>query len=144
MQYINFIRDISEDIKLGRNYFPKEDLIEYELPSLYYDYTKNHAENFTNFIQKQLDRYINWQGVAEQGYNFIPKRYLIPVKTASEMYNWTAGQIYKNPFVVYNKKVKPMVKQIFTTILLNVIDPKKPNYRLKPCILPKPIPQIHY
>ena len=60
------------------------------------------------------------------------------------MYNWTAYQIYRNPYVVYAKKVKPMIKQIITTILLNVIDPKKPNYRLNVCTLPKPTPQMHY
>jgi phytoene synthase len=144
MQYINFIRDIAEDIKLDRNYFPKEDLIRYELPSLNYDFTKKNSENFTYFIQQQLDRYCKWQYIAEEGYKYIPKRYLIPVKTASEMYNWTASQIYKNPFVVYNQKVKPMVKQIITTTLLNVIDPKKPNYRLNKCTLPQPTPQIQY
>mgnify|MGYP006288204767 CR=1 FL=1 len=143
MQYINFIRDISEDAKLGRKYFPKDELMKYKLSSLDYEYTKEHSENFKNFIHHQLSRYCLWQDIAEEGYKFIPKRYLIPVKTASEMYNWTATQIYKNPFVVYNKKVKPMIKQIFTTIFLNVIDPEKPNYRLNIRPLPEPTPKIN-
>ena len=31
----------------------------------------------------------------------------IPLETAVEMYDWTAGQIAKNPLVVYERKVRP-------------------------------------
>jgi phytoene synthase len=71
-----------------------------------------------------LDYYCKWQYIAESGYDFIPKRYLIPVKTASEMYNWTADQINKNPFLIYKKKVKPQISQILQTTVMNIIDPK--------------------
>ena len=144
MQYINFIRDIAEDIKLGRNYFPQDELNIYGIKNLEYDHIKDKPDNFKNFIHHQLTRYCYWQEIAEQGYKYIPRRYLIPVKTASEMYNWTANQIFKNPYVVYSQKVKPMIKQIFTTTMLNIIDPKKPNYRLDKCKISKPIPQVNY
>jgi len=144
MQYINFIRDIAEDNIIGRNYFPKNELKKHKINSLNLEYTKKHPENFKNFIYEQLNKYCKWQTIAEQGYKYIPKRYLIPVKTASEMYNWTANQIHKNPFIVYSKKVKPMIKQIITTTLLNIIDPKKPNNRLNICTIKKHIPQISY
>jgi len=141
MQYINFIRDIAEDIELGRTYFPKEDLEKYGLKNLNKIETEQKPEEFIGFIKEQLQRYLLWQNKAEKGYNYIPKRYLIPVKTASEMYNWTAEQILKDPFIVYNKKIKPMVKQIITTTFLNVIDPKKPNYKIRPIDIIHPIPQ---
>jgi phytoene synthase len=128
MQYINFIRDIDEDNKLGRIYFPNKELEEYGLKSLNYEDTSKHKEEFIDFIHKQIDRYCKWQHYAEKGYKYIPKRYLIPVKTASEMYKWTAEQIYRNPFIVYKMKIKPMVKQIFTKTILNIIDPDK-NYQ---------------
>lgn len=131
MQYINFIRDISEDIYLGRMYFPEEDLEKYGLKTLKQEETEKNPTNFRNFINEQLQRYLLWQNIAEQGYRYIPKRYLIPVKTASEMYNWTAGQILKNPFMVYSNKIKPMLKQIIKTTLLNIIDPKKSNHKIK-------------
>jgi phytoene synthase len=142
MQYINFIRDIDEDNKLGRIYFPNKDLEEYGLKSLNYEETSKHKEEFTLFIHKQIDRYCKWQHYAEEGYKYIPKRYLIPVKTASEMYKWTAEQIYKNPFVVYNMKIKPMVKQIFTKTMLNMIDPSKPYHNMCFCKDKQVIPQI--
>jgi len=124
MQYINFIRDIAEDIKLGRVYLPTNDMKQFGIKSLNYDYVKNIPEKFTSFIRLQLSYYSKWQQKSEKGYKYIPKRYLIPVKTASEMYNWTAEQIYNNPFVIYQKKVKPQISQIISTTIMNVIDPR--------------------
>ena len=144
MQYINFIRDIADDIKLGRVYLPADDMVKNGIRSLDYNYVKKIPEKFTNFIHKQLAYYCKWQKIAEEGYKYIPKRYLIPVKTASEMYNWTAEQIYKDPLVVYSKKVKPMVNQIISTTVLNVIDPKKSIYGLDICTLQKHIAQMQY
>ena len=126
MQYINFIRDIAEDITLNRNYFPQDEMRKHGLESLDYEYTINKKEEFMGFIQGQLQKYCDWQCIAEEGFNYIPNRFLIPVKTATEMYYWTAEQIYKNPFIVYHLKVKPMIKKIFTTTLLNIVDPRKP------------------
>ncbi len=122
MQYINFIRDIAEDLELGRIYFPQTDLQQHGLENLTLDYVKNHTEQFTRFIQTQFDRYCRWQEKAEEGYHFIPKRYLISIKTASEMYHWTAEQISHNPFIIYVYKVKPMISTILLTVLSNLIN----------------------
>ncbi len=97
MQYINFIRDIAEHVK-------------------------QHPEQFKQFLQTQLDRYCHWQEQAEEGFRFIPKRFLISIKTASEMYHWTAEQIAHHPFVVYEVKVKPMISKILLTVFSNLID----------------------
>lgn len=131
MQYINFIRDIAEDLKLGRIYMPGFEMRKNGLIKLDYDYVKTIPARFTEFINNQLKYYCKWQQIAEEGYRYIPKRYLIPVKTASEMYNWTAEQIYKNPFVIYQKKIKPQVSKIISTTLFNVIDPVSKKRRGK-------------
>ena len=47
------------------------------------------------------------------------------------MYNWTAEQIYKNPFVVYHKKIKPQISQIISTTLINIIDPRSKKRKRK-------------
>jgi phytoene synthase len=138
MQYINFIRDIAEDIKLGRIYFPYSDFNKHGLKNLDFDYIQNHNNEFSNFINEQLDRYCKWQNIAEIGYKYIPKRYLISVKTASEMYNWTAQQIHNDPMIIYTKKVKPMIMKIISTTFLNLIDINKHNYSLKPCMIIRP------
>lgn len=112
MQYINFIRDIEEDWNMGRTYFPQKDFKKYGIGELDFDAVKNSEDRFGKFVKFELNRYRHWQGVAEKGFKYIPKRLLIPIATASEMYKWTANQIEKEPLVVYRKKIKPSVPRI--------------------------------
>jgi phytoene synthase len=120
MQMINFIRDIAEDNELGRIYLP---IGESTLPDLREETVRAHPEEFTRFLTAQLDRYRGWQSEAEDGYRYIPGRYLVPIKTASDMYNWTAAQIEQDPFVVYSKKVKPARTRIMAKVLQNFVAP---------------------
>ena len=142
MQCINAIRDIAEDINLGRSYIPIEDLKEYGLENLEYQYVKQHPENYSNLINTHITRFCYWLETAEQGYHYLPKRYLISVKTAMDMYQWTAEQIQKNPLIVYEWKIKPWITQILGTVFVNLIDPsiqKKRNlsYHCEPSTLPQ-------
>ena len=68
---------------------------------------RRKPEQFEAFIKSQIKIYFEWQKKAEVGFNYIPKRMRVAVKTASDMYLWTAKQIYNNPFVVYDMKIKP-------------------------------------
>jgi phytoene synthase len=133
LQSINAIRDIAEDHEFGRSYLPISDREQYGLESLDYNYTRQHPKQFSEFIKAQISRYCHWQEIAEKGYQFVPKRYLIAVKTVSDMYNWTAEQILKNPFIVYEEKVKPIVFRIITAVLGNTIDPFARKNPLFPC-----------
>jgi len=121
MQYINFIRDIHEDLQFGRIYFPLETLQRYGLSTLDKEEIRNHPDGYVAFVKEQIHRYCTWQETAEKGFHYIRKRYLIPVKTASEMYKWTAHKIRHDPFVVYRTKVKPLVPYIVSTVLRNVL-----------------------
>jgi len=121
MQFVNFIRDIEEDLSFGRTYMPQEDLRQFGVPSLSYESSYRHPDQFVGFIRFEIERYRKWQEAAEVGYSAIPYRYLIPVRTASDMYNWTAGRIYRDPFVIYQRKVKPSIQRIIATICTNVI-----------------------
>jgi 15-cis-phytoene synthase len=107
MQWINFIRDIDEDNALGRSYFPEEDLKKFGLKDLKQKTAEAHPKEFRDFMNFQLTRYRQWQREAEKGYKLIPKRLRIPIETAVDNFNWTALQIRRNPFIVYEKKVKP-------------------------------------
>ena len=115
MQFINFIRDIDEDLDLKRTYFPKEDLDAFELTGLTRGEARRKPEQFKSFVRSQIKLYFKWQKQAEIGFKFIPKNMRIAVKTASDMYLWTAKEIYKNPFIVYDMKIKPS----WTKVLLN-------------------------
>ena len=121
MQYVNFIRDIAEDLQLGRTYFPQKDLRANSLESLEYDHVSQNPDGFRSFLQKQLGRYMTWQAESEEGFDFIPKRYLIPIKTASEMYKWTARVIWSKPFIIYAVKVKPSIARIVSHIGYNAL-----------------------
>ena len=133
MQFVNFIRDVAEDLSLGRTYMPQEDLHQFGLPSLTRESASRHPERFIAFINFEIERYRAWQAEGERGYYLIPYRYLIPIRTASDMYSWTAGQIANNPFVIYDKKVKPSIPRIISTLGTNAIripvTRKNPSYR---------------
>ena len=143
MQCINALRDIAEDIKLGRSYIPIEDLDEHGLKNLEYQYVKHHPEKFSELIKTHITRFCYWLETAEKGYYLMPKRYLISVKTAMDMYQWTAEQILKKPFIVYEWKIKPWVTQILSTIILNLIDTSITKKRNLLCLYePSALPQI--
>ncbi|UCH88326.1 MAG: squalene/phytoene synthase family protein [Thermoplasmata archaeon] len=121
MQRVNFIRDIAEDIRLNRNYLPKKRMRYYGLKNLRNEETRGKKEEFIGFIREQIGVYRKWQEIAEEGYRYIPRKYLIPVLNASEMYKWTADTIYKNPFIVYDRKVKPSIPRISVNIGVNAV-----------------------
>lgn len=107
-QYINFIRDVHEDYQdLGRQYLPVDEMKAYGLKSLKKENVIIQQDFFETYIRDQIKAYQVWQQKAEQGFKYIPRRYRIPIKTAADMYMWTSREIFKNPQVIYEKKVKP-------------------------------------
>ncbi len=120
MQLINFVRDIKEDLELGRVYLPQVDMAKYNVHSLITT-SPPELESIKGLIRFEIDRYFAIQSEAEKGYKYIPKQYLIPIKTAADMYKWTAEQLYKDPLIVFKKKVKPSKTRIFATIINHFI-----------------------
>ena len=95
------------------------ELLKYNLTNLNYNDSPTFKNDFSNFLNAQIEYFNNWQDIAEQGYKYIPKRYLVPIKTAADMYKWATKKISKNPLIVYDKKVKPSVFIILKTIIKN-------------------------
>lgn len=121
MQYINFIRDVDEDRRLGRRYLPVEGtgLAEDWVPDP--SEAEQEPEVWASFIHSHLDRYRTWQAEAERGYAYIPRRSRAAVKTAGDMYNWTGSIIQKDPLVVFKRKVKPKKSFIMATAIMNML-----------------------
>lgn len=124
MQVINFIRDAAEDAGLGRRYLPLErdgvrllDVPDDWLPSR--EWAQAHPAEWTAFLRGHLDRYAAWQAEAEAGYRYIPRRPRMAVRTAGDMYNWTARKIAADPFVVFVRQVKPKRARIVAQALWN-------------------------
>lgn len=106
-QYINFIRDIQEDIKLKRLYIPTQELQKFGLSDLHKDTALQHIERFEACIRAQIAIFETWCDQAKKGFHYIPRRFRIPIQTATDMYRYTADIIRKNPLIIYEKKVKP-------------------------------------
>lgn len=121
MQYINFIRDIAEDVSLGRQYIPTSELKLYGLPSLSVDDAYRHPAAFRECIEAQVARYAQWQEQANRGFKYIPRTQRIALRTAVDMYNWTAQSIAKNPFIVFDKKIKPSKSRVVARALVRSI-----------------------
>ncbi|MBD3250046.1 MAG: phytoene desaturase [Candidatus Pacebacteria bacterium] len=107
MQFINFVRDVEEDQELGRNYLG------------YSQETKQDPTRWAEFVRGLVNQYRQMQQLAEEGYDLIPRRYLVPIKTAAEIYSWTADQIERDPSIVWEKKVKPSKLRVIGLILKN-------------------------
>lgn len=107
MQFINFLRDVAEDNELGRLYLPQEDLVRFGLPNLTQATALTQPKAFGRLMRFEIERYRTWQREAAKGFSFIPKRYRVPLRTAVDMYNWTADVIDRDPLVVFDRKVKP-------------------------------------
>lgn len=121
MQYVNFIRDIAEDLTLGRTYFPHEEMEAFGLDDLSAVTATRHPDRFAGFVRLQLRRYREWQEQAEAGFRYIARRYRIPIRTASDMYRWTARTIERDPTVVHRRKVKPSVFRIVSGAASNTL-----------------------
>jgi phytoene synthase len=112
MQYINFIRDIDEDLQLGRIYLPQEEITECGLTTLSKTSANKHPEEFGIFIRRQISQYLAWHEESIEGFFYLPTSSIRAVATATAMYKWTANQIAKNPLIVFSKKVKPSKSHI--------------------------------
>lgn len=120
-QYVNFIRDIQEDVDLGRQYLPAAEMRAEGLTELSLRQAQAQPEAFSRFIRRQLQRYRAWRGEAQQGFHFIPRRYRIAIQTAADMYDDTAERIERDPLVIFQYKVKPGKSRIFLTALKHAL-----------------------
>lgn len=114
MQLINFIRDVDEDMDLARVYIPQDTLRKFGVEPL------RHGD-WSTALRFEIERYRDIQAQAAKGYKYIPKKYLIPIKTAADMYMWTAEQIYKKPSIVWSRKLKPSKLHVMAQAVRNAI-----------------------
>lgn len=119
-QLINFIRDVGDDLARNRVYLPQEDLRKFGLQTL--PPTSQSLAQFEELIQYEVKRFFLLQQKAEGGYSYIPKKYRIPIKTAADMFIWTAKEIQKNPLIVLSKQVKPSPERVKIQYLKNIGD----------------------
>lgn len=109
MQYVNFIRDVAEDERLGRNYLG------------YTEEMRRDPKRWSAFLRAHIEKYKHIQRQAEKGFAFIPKQYRPPIQAAAALYEKTADAIYADPMIVWKKKVKPAKIRVVAEVLRQFI-----------------------
>jgi 15-cis-phytoene synthase len=118
MQYINMIRDVEEDLALGRQYLPISEYKKYGIKTtavLTKEVALDCPAAFCRYLRAQLTRQLEWMAEARRGFHYLPRSLRIPVSTASEMYDWTAQQIWADPMIVWRRQVKPTATRVIIT-----------------------------
>ena len=118
MQYINFLRDIPEDTGLGRRYLP---LGASGLGGLSEQEARERPEDFRRWFRGHSYLYRRWHAEAFKGYGYIPRRFLLPIRTAEDMYLWTAATLEADPMMVFRRKVKPRRRRIVGKMATNLV-----------------------
>jgi phytoene synthase len=115
MQFINILRDVGEDYGMGRRYLPLAGLA-----ALSPEAARADPEAFRAFMRGWTQVYGEWQRGAVAGYPLLPWRFRWAVKTASDLYNWTARVIAREPMIVWTRRVKPSGMRILLTAAINL------------------------
>lgn len=111
MQMINFVRDIYEDKKINRIYLPKEHREMFGVSELCMD------SKLERLIRFEIELAWGWIENGKRYFSEIPVSYRIPIKTATELYQWIGMRIYQNPRSIMNNKIRP---GYFTAIVYNI------------------------
>jgi phytoene synthase len=122
-EIINFMRDLNTDIAAGRNYFPLSEVKKFGLAKLDETNALKHPEEFKKFIRFQIKRYRLWQQDADKGLQFVPRRMKIAVHAAIDVYAWMAKKIDKDPYIVFEKRIKPRRTRVHRAVTRRLIRP---------------------
>lgn len=120
-QYMNMLRDIKEDLQLGRSYLPAAHYQQHGLSDVTQATAEQHPEQFSAFVRQEIDRYRQWRDEAKQGFALIPKRYRTPIAAATDMFDYTIDLIEKDPLVIYHSKIKPSKFRVAAAALRHVL-----------------------
>lgn len=100
-QYINFIRDLGEDLALGRQYLPLAHLRAHGLDDCTPASAARSPAAFAAWIGAELGRYRAWQEAALPGVALLPLPVRPALYAACARYSATADRIARDPVSVY-------------------------------------------
>lgn len=106
-QLINWLRDVAEDEVLGRQYFTNQQLSSFGLSSLSREEAQANPVAFNRFMRHHLDVFFKDVLRLRPAIRMLPRSARPAVLTAVRMFSWTAKKIYSDPFIVFERKVKP-------------------------------------
>lgn len=117
MQYANFLRDIAEDMAMGRQYIPVEITSQYGFSNLQQKIITKNSAAFEKLFIAEVERYKTWNEAAILGFVYLPLAVRIPVAAASMMYTWTLDELCKNPIRVCTVQLKPTKWRVVAAVL---------------------------
>lgn len=106
-QYMNFLRDVKEDLSLGRIYIPVDVRKNFDLEHFTEEAAHTKRQMFEAMMRQEIHRYREWMREARSGFHYIPKSYRIPIASASDMFDHVIDKIEQNPLSVFSGKVTP-------------------------------------
>lgn len=104
-QLTNIIRDVKEDLKKGRIYLPLNEAKEFGLKESDFFEIK-FDERMEKFIRNQCKRAIMFFEESKQIIDFLSKDTHLCVKLMHGVYFKIINKIYKNPLIIFERKVK--------------------------------------
>lgn len=121
MQLVNILRDIEEDLTLGRVYIPQQELAKYKLQQkISKEYAQSYPEEFKKLMKFQISRIYILFHDAQKGFVHLPADYLLPISSAAKIYLQTVKIIEKNPFIIFQKKVRISKIQMIYILIKNL------------------------
>ena len=117
LQYINFIRDIKEDNRLGRRYLPLAD----GLPDLSEDTATRSSAQVAALIRLYLAQFRSWLSESKTGFEYMPPHVRVPIQTAGDVFCIIAKKIDRKPLIVYTQKVTISKLRIMMCAIKNTI-----------------------
>ena len=120
MQLTNILRDIDEDMEMGRIYIPEEEYKSYGLTEQDF-YNRNFNDNFRELMKFQVDRAARYYREAEPGINLLKNESQFAIYAASRIYGGILNKIEENDynpfegrvFVPHSKKVRILGNEFF-------------------------------
>ncbi len=105
--YFNILSNLDEDTKNGRHYFPVDELRRFGLPGLSYKSVHKRPGAFREFIEAQVNNYLNLQKQAKLSYKFLPYSTRLKLKVSIDSNTWLMLEYQKNPFLIYEQNIEP-------------------------------------
>lgn len=120
MQLTNILRDVAEDVQLGRVYLPQEDI---EKWGVRVDdiLEKKFSVELKNFLEFEVNRALQYYNDSQPGIDYLDKNSRFAIRTASKIYGEILQKIVQNnynPFLgrVYvpkSHKIKILISELF-------------------------------
>jgi phytoene synthase len=105
LQLTNILRDIREDVQLGRIYLPKDELEMFSLDPMYFKNPSIPSTQWENFVQFQISRAKGYFKNGEKVVQYIPKTSKVCVLTMSGIYKTILERIEQDPYLPFKHRV---------------------------------------